>query len=189
MAAIRSPSPDFVSPLPCSGSGSRRVRRELIEVTELINAQHAHAAGPCARPGTEDPPKSRSRDRGRGSAPGPSSSTHLDARTTSTPGSRTSEHRVGRGGAIQTNHNTRPMNLPSWGAPTKRLCVHGRPAKERRLQAAGPSQSAHGLDPGDRRGGIRTLGVPVLLKRIRAAYHGTLILMKGPEACARPIPC
>ena len=32
---------------------------------------------------------------------------------------------------------------------------------------------------------IRTLGVPVLLRRIRAAYDGTLILMKGPEAAAR----
>lgn len=31
---------------------------------------------------------------------------------------------------------------------------------------------------------IRALGVPVLLKRIRAAYGGTLILMKGPEAAA-----
>lgn len=32
---------------------------------------------------------------------------------------------------------------------------------------------------------IRTLGVPVLLRRIREAYDGTLILMKGPEAAAR----
>jgi hypothetical protein len=31
---------------------------------------------------------------------------------------------------------------------------------------------------------IRTLGVPVLLKRIRAAYDGTLVLMKGPEVAA-----
>lgn len=31
---------------------------------------------------------------------------------------------------------------------------------------------------------IRTLGVPVLLRRIRAACDGTLILMKGPEAAA-----
>ncbi len=32
---------------------------------------------------------------------------------------------------------------------------------------------------------IRTLGIPVLLRRIRSAYGGTLILMKGPEAGAR----
>lgn len=32
---------------------------------------------------------------------------------------------------------------------------------------------------------VRTLSVPVLLKRIRAAYDGTLVLMKGPEAAAR----
>ena len=32
---------------------------------------------------------------------------------------------------------------------------------------------------------IRTLGVPVLLRRIREAYDGTLIFMKGPEAAAR----
>lgn len=32
---------------------------------------------------------------------------------------------------------------------------------------------------------IRTLGVPVVLRRIRAAYDGELILMKGPEAGAQ----
>ena len=32
---------------------------------------------------------------------------------------------------------------------------------------------------------IRALAVPVLLKRIRGAYDGTLILMKGPEVAAR----
>ena len=37
----------------------------------------------------------------------------------------------------------------------------------------------------ERVAGIRTLGVPVLLERIRAAYDGTLILMKGPEAAAQ----
>lgn len=31
---------------------------------------------------------------------------------------------------------------------------------------------------------IRTLGVPLLLKQIRAAYDGTLVLMKGPEVGA-----
>jgi hypothetical protein len=37
----------------------------------------------------------------------------------------------------------------------------------------------------ERLAAIRTLCVPVLLRRIRAAYDGTLILMKGPEAAAR----
>jgi hypothetical protein len=32
---------------------------------------------------------------------------------------------------------------------------------------------------------IKALGVPVVLKRIRAAYDGALVLMKGPEAAAR----
>lgn len=32
---------------------------------------------------------------------------------------------------------------------------------------------------------LRTLAVPLLLKRIRDSYDGTLILMKGPEAAAR----
>lgn len=37
----------------------------------------------------------------------------------------------------------------------------------------------------ERLAAIRTLCVPVLLKRVRAAYDGALILMKGPEVGAR----
>ena len=52
------------------------------------------------------------------------------------------------------------------------LRAQGRPVPEQLL-----------LD--ERIAAIRTLGVPVLLKRIRGAYDGTLVLMKGPEAAAR----
>jgi len=40
------------------------------------------------------------------------------------------------------------------------------------------------LNVDERIAAIRTLGVPVLLERVRAAYDGTLVLMKGPEAAA-----
>ncbi|MBV9801668.1 MAG: nucleotidyltransferase family protein [Solirubrobacterales bacterium] len=40
------------------------------------------------------------------------------------------------------------------------------------------------LQADERIAAIRTLGVPVLLEKVRAAYDGTMVLMKGPEVGA-----
>jgi hypothetical protein len=71
------------------------------------------------------------------------------------------------------------------GAPSvAALRHHGVELVAARVRREGGRAVPRELREDERRAALRALAAPVLLKRVRAAYTGPLVLMKGPEVAA-----